>query len=124
MSLSKWERRALGAIEDGLARSDPALASRLGIFSRLAFGEEMPMRGKIEALRLRAARRRSRPGRHPGQDTGVARARRLYQRLGQQRAAYLLWLVISAGLIAMVLALNTGGGHASCAQLLRVACGG
>ena len=124
MSLSKWERQALGAIEDGLARSDPALASRLGIFSQLAFGKEMPTRGKIGALRRRAARRRSRPGRHPGQDTVVAQARRLYQRLGQQRAAYLLWLVISAGLIAVALALNTGGGHVTCGQLLTAACGG
>src|SRR5882757_5961198 len=38
---------ALGSIEDGLAGSDPRLASMLNIFSRLAAGEEMPVREKI-----------------------------------------------------------------------------
>jgi hypothetical protein len=42
MSLSAREQQALESIEDGLAGSDPGLASRLGIFSRLASGEEMP----------------------------------------------------------------------------------
>lgn len=110
MSLSRWESQALGSIEDGLAGSDPALATLLGIFSRLALGEEMPAREKIR--------------RHPGQASVLGQARRMYLRLGPQRAAFLLWVVITAGLIAAALGLSTGGGHVTCAQLMRVACGG
>jgi hypothetical protein len=122
MSLSKWERQALGSIEDGLAGSDPPLASLLGNFSRLALGEEMPVREKIRALRRRAARRRI--GRDPGQDTVLMQARRMYLRLGPQRAAFLLWVVISAALIAATLALSTGGDQVTCAPFTRMACGG
>ena len=42
MSFTELERQALGSIADGLAGSDPWLASMLTIFSRLAAGEEMP----------------------------------------------------------------------------------
>lgn len=41
MSLNQLETQALGSIADGLAGSDPRLASMLTIFSRLAAGEEM-----------------------------------------------------------------------------------
>ena len=51
MSLTEPERQALGWIEDGLAGSDPRLASMLNIFSRLAAGEEMPVREKIRVRR-------------------------------------------------------------------------
>ena len=47
MSLTEPETQALGSIADGLAGSDPRLASMLTIFSRLAAGEEMPAREKI-----------------------------------------------------------------------------
>jgi hypothetical protein len=42
MSLNEPDTQAQGSIEDGLAGSDPRLASMLDIFSRLAAGEEMP----------------------------------------------------------------------------------
>jgi hypothetical protein len=42
MSFTELETQALGSIADGLAGSDPRLASMLTIFSRLAAGEEMP----------------------------------------------------------------------------------
>ena len=41
MSLNEPQMQALGSIEDGLAGSDPRLASMLNIFSRLAADEEM-----------------------------------------------------------------------------------
>ena len=44
MSLTEPETQARGSIADGLAGSDPLLASMLTIFSRLAAGEEMPAR--------------------------------------------------------------------------------
>jgi hypothetical protein len=49
MSLTEPQRQALGAIADGLAGSDPRLASMLNIFTRLAAGEEMPAREKTRA---------------------------------------------------------------------------
>src|SRR5213596_1661655 len=69
MSLSAWEQDALDSIKNGLADSDPALAARLAMFTRLASAEDMPVREKIQAVKLRVARRR----------------RRLYQRLGVGR---------------------------------------
>ena len=59
MSLSPKEQQALASIEDGLAGSDPKLASLLATFARLASGEEMPVREKIQAIRHRATRRRT-----------------------------------------------------------------
>ena len=53
MSFTGLERQALGSIADGLAGSDPRLASMLTIFSRLAAGEEMPVREKIRVRRGR-----------------------------------------------------------------------
>ena len=52
MSLNQPETQALGAIADGLAGSDPRLASMPSIFSRLAAG------------------RRCQPGRRPGCGAG------------------------------------------------------
>jgi hypothetical protein len=53
----------MGSIEDGLAGSDPRLASMLNIFSRLAAGEEMPAREKIQVRRGRTAAHRPRRAR-------------------------------------------------------------
>ena len=63
MSLSAWEQDALDSIKDRLASSDPALVARLTIFARLASGEEMPAREKIQA-RLASCPALS-PGRYP-----------------------------------------------------------
>ena len=54
MSLNEPDSQALGCIEDGLACSDPRLASMLNIFSRLAAGEEVPAG---ERIRCGAGRR-------------------------------------------------------------------
>jgi hypothetical protein len=91
MSLSAREQDALDSIKDRLASSDPTLVARLAIFARLAAGEEMPAREKIQASSR--AVRRSRPG-----DT----------RPGLPRAALLLWLVTTFALIAVALTSNRG----------------
>jgi hypothetical protein len=66
MSFTEPERQALGSIADGLAGSAPRLASMLTIFSRLATGEEMPVREKIRVRRERpTAHRPRRAWRHP-----------------------------------------------------------
>ena len=110
MSLNEPQMQALGWIEDSLAGSDPRLASMLNIFSRLAAGEEMPAREKIRIRRERPTAprpRRTRP--HPRRGIALPQPRRLYPRLGLQQAMLLLWVVISAGALAVALVLNTSG---------------
>jgi hypothetical protein len=108
MSLNEPDRQALGCIEDGLACSDPRLASMLNIFSRLAAGEEIPAGEKIRVRRGPPAAHRPRHAqRRPRRGTALPQPRRLYQRLGWQQAMLVLWAVISAALLAVALALNT-----------------
>jgi len=122
MSLNEPETQALGSIEHGLAGSDPRLASMLTIFSRLAAGEEMPAREKTRVRRGRpAAHRPRRARRHPRQGIALPQARRLYPRLGLQQAMLLLWVVVSAALLAIALVLNTSG-HKACIQSMGTAC--
>jgi len=77
MSLNQPETQALGAIADGLAGSDPRLASMLTIFSRLAVGEEMPAREKTERgaggrpPTVRAAPGGTRAGAQPSRTRGA-----------------------------------------------------
>jgi len=90
MSFTELETQALGSIADGLAGSDPRLAPMLNIFSRLAAGEEMPVREKIRTRRGRpAAHRLRRARRHPRRGIALPQARRLYPRLGWQQALLL-----------------------------------
>ena len=96
MSQNEPEMQALGWLKEGLAGSDPRLASMLNIFSRLAAGEEMPVREKIRV-------RRGRPAAHHPR-----RARR-HSRLGLQQAMLLLWVVITTAVLAVALVLNTSG---------------
>ena len=60
MSLNQLETKTLGSIADGLAGSDPRLASMLTIFRRLAAGEEMPACQKTRVRRGRPAAHRPR----------------------------------------------------------------
>ena len=80
MGVSERESQALGSIQDGLAGSDPALASMLGIFSRLTSGEEMSAREKIQ-VRRRAVHSPRRARRRPHHGTALRRAHQLYLRL-------------------------------------------
>ena len=115
MSLNEPHRQALGSIEDGLAGSDPRLASMLTIFSRLAAGEEMPAREKIRIRRGWPPARPRRARRHPRPGRALPQPHRQYPRLGWQQAMLLLWVVISAGLVAVALVLNNSG-HKACIQ--------
>ena len=121
MSLNQSETQALGTIADGLAGSDPRLASMLDIFSRLAAGEEMPARAKTRVRRGRPPARPRRARRHPRRGTALRQVRRLYPRLGRQQAILLLWAVTTAALLATALLLNTSG-HNACIQSIGTAC--
>jgi hypothetical protein len=105
MTLSAWEQQALDSIRDGLASSDPTLVARLAVFTRLASGEDMPAREKIQAGPGRALRR---PRRRP------RRTRVGYQRTGLQRAVLLLWLLTTIAMIAIAVFYDRVGGHGPC----------
>ena len=107
MSLSAWEQDALDSIKTGLADSDPALVAQLIMFTRLASGEDMPVREKIQAVKRQVARRR----------------RRMYQRLGVGRAMLLVWLVTTLALIATALATSRASAG-TCAGSTSVLCRG
>ena len=122
MSLTQPETQALGAIADGLAGSDPRLASMLTIFSRLAAGEELPAREKTRARRGRPAAHRPRRARqHPRPGVAVPQPRRLHARLAWPQARLVLGAVISAALLTAALAL-TASGHNTCARPIGTAC--
>lgn len=114
MSLSAWEQQALDSIKEGLASSDPTLVARLAIFSRLASGEDMPAREKIQVGSGRAVRRSYPVLGHPRRSGEPGHAPLIYQRLGLQRAAVLLWLVIALALIAVALVFNRDGTTRAC----------
>src|SRR5260370_32692531 len=121
MSLTEPETQALGSIEDGLAGSDPRLASMLNIFSRLAAGEEMPAREKTRVRRGRpAAHRPRRARRHQRPGTALPQARPRSPRLGWAQTMLLLWVVSSIALVAVALVLNTSG-HNACIQSMGTA---
>src|SRR5262252_6316709 len=106
MSFTELERQSLGSIADGLAGSDPRLASMLNIFSRLAAGEEMPARERTRARRGRpAVHRPRRARRHPRRGTARPQARRLRPRRGWPPAMVVLGAVIFAALLTAALAL-------------------
>jgi Protein of unknown function (DUF3040) len=112
-SLSTSEQQALDSIKDDLASCDPALVARLAIFTRLAAGEEMPAREKVQDGSRRVVRR-PRPEPRP--------TRRPYRRLGLQQAVMLLWLVITVALIAVALATSDGGSQGTCARSWATSC--
>src|SRR5215472_3289264 len=99
MSLTEPETQALGAIADGLAGADPRLASMLAIFTRLAAGEDMPVREKTRVRRGRpAAHRPRRARRHPRPGIAVPQPRRRCPRRGWPPARVVLGAVIFAAL--------------------------
>ena len=83
------------------------LVARLAMFTRLASAEDMPVREKIQAVKLGVARRR----------------RRLYHRLGVGRGMLLVWLVTTLTLVAAALAGSRGDGPRSCAGSFVTLCG-
>ena len=121
MSLSPKEQQALAFMEDGLAGTDPELASLLATFARLASDEEMPVREKIRATRHRARRR---PHRNQSQRRGNARrdARRLCLRLGWPQTMLLLWLAVTIALVAVALMINRGSRNGPCAESRPMVC--
>jgi hypothetical protein len=106
MSLPARDRRALESISEGLAGSDTGLVRLLSMFTHLAEGEEMPSREQIPASLVGAARYRARSGRRLGSSPGGSHGR---SRLGFGAMLMLLWLMLTAVLIALAVTLGSGG---------------
>jgi hypothetical protein len=118
VSLSAWEQRNLDSIKDGLAGSDPGLATLLATFNQLASGEEMPTLEKLRAGLRGVTRRPGRKRRHSRWGT----LGRVYQRIGLQWAALLLWLLITISLVTAGLVLSRSGGQTACPRSWSVIC--
>jgi hypothetical protein len=104
MSLSAREQHELRSIEDSLIDSDPGLASLLATFTRLAAGEEMPVRERTRAGWRPAAGRLRRRRRPPRRRAEGAAERRPRPRVDWQRIGPVLWVLLAIGLIAGALA--------------------
>ncbi len=124
MSLSSWERQALDAIKEGLARSDPRLVTLLGTFTRLVSSEDMPAQEKIAASPRRTIPCSQRKPRQRGRaDTGAgacACSRSSVGLIDAQWGVMLLWLVITVAMITVALVSNRAGGTAACTGLHTV----
>jgi hypothetical protein len=101
MSISTREQLALVSIANRLSASDPHLTSLLAMFTRLASGEEMPVRERIRQPRLM-------------RDRAVPAARRSCRQLGWRQGMLLLWLIVAVGLLAIALAVSRAGGRWAC----------
>jgi hypothetical protein len=117
MSLSAWEWQALNSIRDQLADSDPQLTALLISFTELASGESMPARERVRPSSRRAVVRSYRR-----RYQGRAMALRMYQYL-TSRWALLLWLLVTAVLISVAVALSrSGSGHVACTGYWSAVC--
>ena len=114
MSLSAWEQQALDSIKDGLAGTDPKLAALLATFDRLASGEGMPAREKVQAGRRRGAHRPRRKRQYPRCGTVRRHVRRTCARPGFQQIALLLCLLATVGLTTVALALSRTDSRDTC----------
>lgn len=109
MSLSAREQHVLDSIKEELTNSDPKLTGLMATFTRLASGEEMPLRERIWSGSRRAGRQPRGNRRDRGPGTMCVRPRAGRQRLGpSQRTLLLLWLLLSVLLIAVALILSHG----------------
>ncbi len=104
MSPSPWEQDVLDSIKNGLADTDPGLVARLALFTRLASGEAMPVREKLQAASRQAVQRGTR-------------------RLDLSRTMLLVWLVTSLTLIAAAVVSSRTSGHLNCTGSWKPLCG-
>ena len=117
MSLSASEQQALDSIEATLTSSDPKLASLLAIFTRLASGEEMPVRERVRIhRRLQVTRGWQRKQQCSRPDKAGWHMRSGFRSLGWRRAALMMCLLAFAGLIA-VSVINSHANHEKCAYV-------
>jgi hypothetical protein len=121
VNLSAWERQTLDLIGNGLAESDPELATLLTTFARLASGEEMPEAEEISPASWPSMRRSHRERRRPRWG-GLRRfLGRMNRGLAMRWLVLSLWLAITACLMCITLFLGNGSG-VSCSVSWAAAC--
>jgi hypothetical protein len=123
VSMSAHDRHELGAIEEELAASDPKLVAMLSAFSRLAAGEAMPGRERIQASHYPSVTQAA-FGLVPGRPRRPRR--RASARVRQHRVArtvVMVWLAVSFALIAIAVAVSQHGPRASCTPSPTAGCG-
>jgi hypothetical protein len=121
MSLSAWERQTLDSIGNGLAESDPELATLLTAFARLSSGEEMPAAEEISQASW-SSMRRSLHKRRRSRWGGLRRyLGRMCRGLGMRWLVLSLWLAVTASLICVALTLGNRSG-VSCSVSWAAAC--
>jgi Protein of unknown function (DUF3040) len=117
MSLSAWEQQALNSIKDGLAGSDPELATLLAAFTELASGEEMPARENIRVIPHWVIRRLRRKRRHRSREPAARIGRFL-----RARYVLVLLLLVTAALISVAVALSRSGSHVPYQEFWPTSC--
>jgi hypothetical protein len=120
MSLSAWEQQALDSITEKLMGSDPSLTALLATFTQLTSGEDMPLRERIRPPSRCSARYWRHLPRY--RSSLIRRTIRLFQRLGLQGAAMLLWLLLTVTLITAALALCRSHNPHTCTSAWAVVC--
>lgn len=120
MRLSRRERQVLESIEERLARSDPHLVGLLVTFTRLASGEQMPLRERLATNPPRALRRP--PARRSRSGRSRARRRFMLQRRGFLHAAALMYVLMIVALVVSAMVLNRGSSHRGCPSLWAAPC--
>jgi hypothetical protein len=120
MSISEQEQQALKSIEDDLAGAGPELAAKLGIFERLASGEEMPSRERLRRP-ARAPAVRAPAARPPEPDSSPGSVR-VAQILRRRVTWRLLWLVLTVALLALALTFSHGTRKNVCTVSWTAAC--
>jgi len=121
MSLHPREEQILASIKDTIVSSDPRLAALMTTFTKLAAGEDMPLRETLPAQRRIARRPHGMRPQHgwPASTPHGARTRR---GSGHQRLVLVLWFLISAALITTALAFSRGGHGTACTQPWSALC--
>jgi hypothetical protein len=120
MGLSARERQVLDSIEAGLASSDPRMAALLGRFTTLVSDEDMPAREQIPA-NSRYLIRRSRT-RYCRSKRSRGRSWLMPGRLGFQRTAALIYVLVVLALVVTVVVLSGGSSPKECPSWLATSC--
>jgi hypothetical protein len=119
MSLSTRDQRVLDAIRGGLTVSDPRLAGLLGMFTRLAQGDEMPAHERIRARPRRVPQGNRRPSRR-GSARSVTRGG--LRRLGPGGVVMLVCLLISVALVSVAVVLGVTSPSVPCRKPWALGC--
>lgn len=130
MSISERERQALTTIERDLAATGPELTSMLAMFTRLADGEDMPVRKRNRRAPGPSPERARRVVAAPSAGTRPSRARPAGGRRAPRQirsrlswySPWLLWFAFVIVLITVTLVVKSTAGRGPCSRASVAAC--